>query len=149
MSLTFRTATRDDVPAIVALLTDDILGATRETDDLAPYLAAFDQLQNEGGNQVIIGVQNDEIVATYQLIFISGLSLRAARRAQVESIRVVARLRGQGLGQAMMDNADKRARAAGCSLMQFTTNKTRNRAQAFYERLGFTPSHVGYKRSLD
>jgi len=149
MSLTFRTATRDDVPAIVALLTDDILGATRETDDLAPYLAAFDQLQNEGGNQVIIGVQNDEIVATYQLIFISGLSLRAARRAQVESIRVVARLRGQGLGQAMMDDADKRARAAGCSLMQFTTNKTRNRAQAFYERLGFTPSHVGYKRSLD
>ena len=42
MPVSFRSATRADVPAVLALLTDDILGAQRESSDLAPYLAAFD-----------------------------------------------------------------------------------------------------------
>ena len=43
--LTFRRAGRDDVVAIVAMLAEDALGATRESPgDLAPYLAAFDAI---------------------------------------------------------------------------------------------------------
>jgi len=145
----FRPATRDDVPAIVALLTDDELGAARESDDLAPYLAAFDALEGETGNHLIVGQDaGGRVVASYQISFISGLSLRAARRAQIESVRVVSDLRGTGLGAQMLQDAEIRARAAGCTLMQLTTNATRARAQAFYKRMGFTPSHVGFKRDL-
>ncbi|MEC8040914.1 MAG: GNAT family N-acetyltransferase, partial [Pseudomonadota bacterium] len=42
-----------------------------------------------------------------------------------------------------------RARAAGCGLLQLTTNKARNDAQRFYDRLGYVDSHVGYKKTLD
>ena len=52
----FRPATRADVGAVVALLADDVLGQGRETVDLAPYLAAFDAMQAEGANQLILGV---------------------------------------------------------------------------------------------
>ena len=144
----FREATRDDVPAVIALLVDDHLGATREADDMARYLAAFDTMQAEGANHLIVGEDNGRIIATYQITFIQGLSLKAARRAQIESVRVASDLRGQGLGAAMMADAEARARAAGCTLMQLNTNKTRRRAHAFYERLGFTPSHTGFKRDL-
>ena len=41
MSVTFRPARLEDVPAIVALLADDPLGAARESATLAPYEAAF------------------------------------------------------------------------------------------------------------
>lgn len=144
----FRDATRADVPAVVALLTDDALGATREGDDLASYLAAFDAMQTERGNTLIVGEEDGRIVATYQLTVISGLSLRASRRAQVESVRVATDLRGQGIGAAMFADAEARARAAGCRLMQLTMNATRDDARRFYERLGFTPSHIGFKRDL-
>nr|WP_237685021.1 GNAT family N-acetyltransferase [Szabonella alba] len=155
------------------MLRDDELGMGREAaGDLTPYLAAFEAMQAEGTNHLIVGELRlppaappgtvdpgagmpgpggaaGRIVATYQLTFISGLSLRASRRAQIESVRVTADLRGQGLGAKMMADAEKRARAAGCALIQLTTNAGRGRAHEFYARLGYAPSHIGFKKRLD
>lgn len=50
MSLTIRAATRADVPFVVALLRDDILGQDREVQALDAYYAAFDAMQREGSN---------------------------------------------------------------------------------------------------
>ncbi|MBS8228311.1 GNAT family N-acetyltransferase [Vannielia litorea] len=148
MSVTFREARREDVPAVVAMLADDMLGQGRESDDLAPYYAAFDAMAEEGGNRVIVGERGGKVVATYQLTFISGLSLAAARRAQVESVRVSSALRGQGVGQLMFADAEARARAAGCSLIQLTMNAERVDSRRFYEGLGFVASHLGFKKYL-
>lgn len=148
MTATFRPAKRSEVAAIVALLQDDMLGSAREGSDIETYLAAFDRMATEGGNQLIVGVDSARVVATYQLTFISGLSLRAARRAQIESVRVSSDLRGQGVGHRMIEDAVQRAKAAGCSLVQLTMNKSRTDSARFYGDLGFTPSHIGYKRNL-
>ncbi len=148
MTVRFRDATSADVPAIMALLRDDALGAGREIDDMTIYDTAFQKMKAEAANHLIVGEIEGRVVATYQITFISGLSLRASRRAQVESVRVASDLRGQRIGEALFADAESRARAAGCALIQLTTNATRDRARAFYERLGFTPSHVGYKRDL-
>jgi GNAT superfamily N-acetyltransferase len=146
----WREAEAGDVAAIVALLSDDVLGAARETSDLAPYQTAFARMQQEGANRLIVGEDEaGRIVATYQIVMISGLSLRAARRAQIESVRVEAGLRGQGIGAELMADAEARARAGGCRLMQLTTHSSRADAHRFYDRLGFTPSHIGYKRQID
>ena len=150
MQLRFRHARREDVAAVVALLADDQLGQGREKGDLAIYLAAFDAMQREGNNHLIVGVYADEaVLATYQLTFISGLSLSAARRAQVDSARIAGSLRGQGLGHQMFADVEARARAAGCSLIQLTMNQIRTESRRFYESLGFTASHFGFKRALD
>jgi ribosomal protein S18 acetylase RimI-like enzyme len=148
VTVTFRNAQREDVAAVLALLRDDPLGAVRETAGHADYLEAFDRMQDEGANHLIVGELAGRVIATYQITFISGLSLRAARRAQIESVRVASDMRGQRIGAALFDDAEARARIAGCSLIQLTTNATRDRARGFYERLGFTPSHIGYKRDL-
>ncbi|KRS13128.1 acetyltransferase [Roseovarius atlanticus] len=146
----FREAGEPDVAAVVALLSDDMLGQGREGADLAHYEAAFARMQSEGNNQLIVGEDDaGRIVASYQITFISGLSLRAARRAQVESVRVAGHLRGQGVGEAMFEDAKARARAAGCTLMQLTMNTGRKDANRFYERLGFVASHTGFKMPLD
>ncbi len=146
--VTFRAGCRDEVPAVLALLRDDMLGVAREGDELAPYLAAWDAMQAEAANHLIVGLTGDRVVACYQITFITGLSLHAARRAQIEGVRVHPDLRGQGLGAALIRDAESRARAAGCKLLQFTTNRSRQDAHRFYDRLGFTPSHIGYKKSL-
>ena len=150
MSVTFREARPEDVATILELLRDDDLGAARETDGLETYKIAFERMQQEATNHLIVGEDaNGRMVATYQLTFISGLSHRGTIRAQVESVRVASDLRGQGIGRAMMVDAEIRARKAGCKMLQLTTTKGRNRAADFYDALGFTPSHTGYKRILE
>ena len=143
--LTFRLAGQGDLPAILALLRDDRLGAGRENAPSAAYERAFARLLDEPDNHLILGEIDAMAVATYQLTFITGLSLGATRRAQIESVRVAASMRGAGIGARMFADAETRARAAGCALLQLTTNATRTDARAFYERLGFTPTHIGFK----
>lgn len=145
----FREARREDVAAIVALLRDDALGAAREGDDIAPYLEMFDRVESNDMHVLIVGDIGGEVVACYQISFLDGLSLTAARRAQVEGVRVASDRRGDGLGVAMMADAEARARQSGCRLIQLTTNASRKRAHDFYTRLGYAPSHVGFKRPLD
>lgn len=47
-----------------------------------------------------------------------------------------------------MDWAVEAARAKGCALVQLTSNKKRTDAHRFYERIGFSKSHDGFKRYL-
>ena len=145
----WRAARREDVAAVVAMLADDVLGAARETAGLETYLAAFDAMAAEGNNRLIVGEGPDGIVATYQITIISGLSLSAARRAQIEGVRVRSALRGTGIGRQLVADAEARARAASCSLLQLNANTTRAEARRFYESQGFVASHVGFKRYLD
>ncbi len=148
--ITFRKATEADVPAVLSLLQDDMLGQAREGADLGHYQAAFAAMQSEGNNHLIVGEDDlHRVVATYQITFIRGLSLRAARRAQIESVRVASALRGQGIGADMVEDMIARARAAKCSLMQLTMNNTRTDTHRFYERMGFVASHTGFKLPLD
>ncbi|MDT0682606.1 GNAT family N-acetyltransferase [Roseicyclus sp. F158] len=147
--ITFREAVRDEVPAIVALLRDDHMGKLREGSGMEAYLAAFDAMSKEGTNRQFVGVINGEVVACYQLTVISGLSLSASRRAQIEAVRVATHLRGQGHGARLVADAEARAREAGARLLQFTSNAERKDAHRFYQRLGYAASHTGFKKSLD
>lgn len=144
----FRPARRDEVPAIIAMLADDYLGRDREIGAPDTYLAAFDDIAASPTNHLIVGEIEGRLAACYQMTVIPGLSLSAARRAMIEGVRVHADFRGQGIGAVMLADAETRARKAGCTVLQFTTNKSRTDAHRFYDRLGFTPSHIGYKKTL-
>ena len=150
MQITMRPATPDDVPAIVALYADDILGAARETpDDLAPYEAAFDRLTvTNGVTTVLVAERDGAIVGTMQLTVLPGLSHRGTNRAHLEAVRVAAANRGDGIGTQMIRWAIAEARRRDCGLVELTSNRQRTDAARFYERLGFTPSHTGFKLTL-
>lgn len=144
-----RQATAADVPAIVAMLADDHLGVTRETpDDLGPYLGAFEELCADPRQLLVVADRGGEPVGTLQLSFLPGLSHRGATRAQVEAVRVRGSERGSGLGAQLITWAIDEARRRGCRMVQLTSNASRTDARRFYERLGFTASHVGFKLTL-
>ncbi|MEV5509159.1 GNAT family N-acetyltransferase [Streptomyces orinoci] len=147
--LEFRRATADDIPAIVALLADDPLGAQRESPgDLAPYRAAFTELDRDPNQRLTVAVRDGRVVGTLQLTLIPGLSRRGATRALVEAVRVHPEERGHGLGTELLRWAIDTARAEGCALLQLTSDATRVDAHRFYERLGFQATHLGFKYPL-
>jgi len=149
--LSFRKATRADLPAIVAMLADDPLGAAREefADPLpAVYLEAFAALERDPNQFLAIVEAGGQIVGTLQLSFIPGLSRRGAWRGLIESVRIASSFRGQRIGEQMIRWAIAQCRERGCKLVQLTTDKSRVDAHRFYDRLGFTASRIGYKLDL-
>ena len=144
----FRRATAADVPAIVAMLADDVLGAAREKPGDAAYGAAFAAIEADA-NQFLAVVEIDGRVAgCLQLSFIPGLSHRGMWRGQIESVRIAAEARGGGLGRRMFEWAIGQCRDRGCGIVQLTTDKARGDARRFYESLGFVASHEGMKLKL-
>ncbi|MEU6183422.1 GNAT family N-acetyltransferase [Streptomyces coeruleorubidus] len=147
--LEMRPATADDVPAIVGMLSDDPLGAQRESpDDLTPYMAALERLSADPNQRLVVAVREGRVVGTLQLTVIPGLSRRGATRSIIEGVRVHADERGSGLGTQLIEWAIDESRHQGCQLVQLTSDNTRTDAHRFYERLGFTASHTGFKLSL-
>jgi len=144
----FRDARSEDVPVIVALLADDMLGAEREAAADEAYLAAFEQIQADPRSRLIVAETDGQIAGTLQLSLIPGLSRHGMLRAQIEGVRVAASHRGRGLGRVMIEWAIGQAREHRCGLVQLTSDKRRHDAVRFYESLGFTASHEGFKLAL-
>jgi GNAT superfamily N-acetyltransferase len=148
--LEIRPATRDDVPAIVAMLADDPLGAAREDlGDPQTYDAAYDRVVADPGQHLVVAERGGSIVGTLQLSVIPGLSRRGATRSIIEGVRVARDERGSGIGTELVTWAVEESRRLGCTLVQLTSDASRTDARRFYERLGFAASHVGFKLQLD
>ncbi|MFE3429440.1 GNAT family N-acetyltransferase [Streptomyces sp. NPDC059171] len=147
--LDIRPATPDDLPAVVAMLADDPLGAQRESpDDLAPYQKALQRLADDRNQHVVVAVRRDRVVGTLQLTIVPGLSRRGSTRSIIEGVRIHGDERGSGLGTQLIQWAVDESRRQNCQLVQLTSDATREDAHRFYERLGFTASHVGFKLAL-
>jgi GNAT superfamily N-acetyltransferase len=131
------------------MLADDQLGATRDDPhDLDPYLRAFEQIDADPNQLLVVVTSDDEPVGTLQLTIIPGLARRGALRGQVEAVRIHADHRDSGLGADLMRWAIDESRRRGCALVQLTSDVSRAGAHRFYERLGFAPSHTGFKLKL-
>jgi len=143
-----RRAAAGDVPAIVDLLADDVLGKGREAPGDPCYAEAFAAIDGDP-NQFLAVVEADgETVGCLQLTFIPGLSLKGMWRGQIESVRIAASRRGQGLGHVMIEWAIGECRRRGCGLVQLTMNKSREDTLRFYKSLGFEATHEGFKLTL-
>ena len=151
VELSYRLATEADLAEIVALLSDDPLGAERENFQLplpASYIQAFRLIASDKHQALTVVEFNAEIVATFQLSFIQYLTYQGGIRAQIEAVRVKADLRAKGIGKAIFQHAIQAAKSKGAHVLQLTTDKKRPEAKRFYASLGFVDSHEGMKLHL-
>jgi len=149
--LTFRRAVRADLPSIVELLIDDVIGAQREDGSRplnAKYVAGFEAIERDENQFMAVVEQDGEIVGCLQLTFIPGIARLGMWRGQIEGVRIKSSKRGGGLGHKMFAWAIEQCRARDCELVQLAMDKTRADTLRFYESLGFKASHEGMKLDL-
>jgi GNAT superfamily N-acetyltransferase len=149
--ITIRLAERQDLKGILAVFAHDDLGGHRETNDPAPfhvYEAAFDRLVSDPNTALFVAESANEIVGTFQLQFMHGLIDHGATKAKIESVHVLERLRGQGVGKQMLAYAMAEAKRRGAVKMSLDSNKKRLRAHKFYRDLGFDQSHEAFRITL-
>jgi GNAT superfamily N-acetyltransferase len=151
MPLAFRDATRADIAIILDLSYRGAAapGMVPEPEPDSPnVLAAFDALACDPHHRLIVAEIDGEVVGTMQITFLPGLANNGLWRGQIENVHVRADRRGRGYGGEMVQWAIARCREQGCGIAQLTSNKLRTDAHRFYERLGFTKSHEGFKLPL-
>jgi N-acetylglutamate synthase-like GNAT family acetyltransferase len=110
---TIRRATREDVAEIVRLLADDELGRTRERyEEPLPgvYYDAFEAVDRDPNNELVVVEVEGEVVGTLQLTVIPYLARAGSRRALVEAVRVDSRMRGRRIGERLFAWAIRAAR---------------------------------------
>ena len=149
--LLIREAQAGDLEAIIRLHEEDELGSHGDVwspETRPAYEAAFAAIARSPENSLFVAVDGDEIVGTFQLTFIPNLTGRGALRERGESVKVKSARRSDGIGARMMTFAEDHARAHGAAMLELTSNKTRAAAHRFYERLGFTRSHEGFKKKF-
>ncbi|MEK3785131.1 GNAT family N-acetyltransferase [Paenibacillus sp. FSL K6-1230] len=147
----FRIATVDDLYKIVEMLADDELGRMRERFETPlpdSYVRAFEAIDSDPNNELIVSCLEEEIVGVLQLTFTPYLTHQGSWRATIEGVRTASSVRGEGIGSQLIQWALERAKERGCHMVQLTTDKKRADALRFYERLGFTATHEGLKMKL-
>ena len=146
--LRYRAATATDLPELIAMVFDDVLGATRESQSpeaVRRYEAAFEAISTQVGNQILVAEDSTGVIGMLQLTVLPGLSFQGGARAQIETVRVKAGARGKGVGKQLLRRAIEIAEDAGCVIVQLTTDRQRTDAIRFYENIGFQPTHIGMK----
>jgi len=149
--LSFRPAKISDLITLVKMLSDDQLGIKRENYSLPlddGYITAFEIIDNDPNNELIVAELDNQIIGMLQLTFIPYLTHQGSWRCLIEGVRVHENFRGQGFGTQLFEWAIERAKQQGCKIVQLTSNKQRSTAIKFYQRLGFEASHEGLKLYL-
>ena len=146
-----RPAREDDLGALIALFAADPLGGHEDTTDPVAhprYLAAFQSIAASPDQTLYVAERNGEVVGTFQTMITTSLTGGGAASMIIEAVRTRDDMRGQGIGAQMIEYCIEEAKRRDVRLVQLTSNAARKDAHRFYERLGFKPSHLGFKIAL-
>src|SRR5690625_664648 len=83
----------------------DELGSQRERFEeplLSTYYDAFDAVESQTGNEIILALENEKVIGCLQLTIIPGLARQGMKRAQIEGVRVDRDYRGKKLEKSYL-----------------------------------------------
>ncbi len=151
VEIIIREARLDDLKALIAMFADDDIGGHGDTvseDALPDYERAFETIAASPDQTLFVAELAGEVVGTFQTAITTTLTGRGTSFMIIEAVQTRSDMRGQGIGAQMIEFCIEKARARGLPRVQLISNAKRKDAHRFYERLGFEPSHLGFKMAL-
>jgi N-acetylglutamate synthase-like GNAT family acetyltransferase len=136
-----REASRGDAPAIAALL--DQLGHPLDPSMIAANIDTLTAM----GLAPLVATQDDSVFAVCALSIMHTLHRRAPV-GRVSMMVVDEVRRSGGVGAALVAEAERRLEAAGCYMIEVTSNLSRERAHHFYEQLGYERTSVRFAKTF-
>jgi GNAT superfamily N-acetyltransferase len=144
MTLDIRPATDAEIEPLAALLA--------EMDDEAPappaHAHAARRAMSRQGGTSYLAWQNGRAVGTFTLLVFTTPVHGGAQQAVLDGVVVTRERRGQGIGRAMMQQALRLARDAGCYKLTLSSNIRRDDAHRFYRSLGFAQHGWSFRLDL-
>lgn len=135
-----RDARPADAGAIAALIV--ALGYDVNETDVRKRLAAL----KRGGEPVLVAVR-ERLVGVLSW-HVTPVLHRPRPVGRITMLVVDEKARGGGIGALLVAAAEARLEARGCGLVEVTSNRKRQRAHAFYERLGYERTSYRFGKCL-
>lgn len=104
-------------------------------------------MHRDGFYAVLVAQKGDEVLGEATLRFEDQLH-HCEKIAEIMEFSVTERHRSCGIGSAIFEEACKLAKSRGCTRMEVSSNRVRERAHRFYERLGMVNSHFKFCKPL-
>jgi GNAT superfamily N-acetyltransferase len=123
-------------------------GDTSDPEAYPEYARAFAGIAASPNQTLYVAERDADVVGTFQTMITTSLNARGSSAMIIEAVQTRSDMRGQGIGARMIEFAIAEAKGRGVRLVQLTSNAVRKDAHRFYERLGFKPSHLGFKMAL-
>ena len=140
--VTVRRAVVSDLPAVVALFKlpneGNRLDLEGDKDPLDPVYVEALAAMNDDNALYVADLPGAGVVGVFQLTFVRHVGYQGGLVAQIENVVVDRAHRSRGVGATMMRFGVDLARSRKAFRVQLTSNKTRTRAHAFYDKLGYT-----------
>lgn len=146
--LVIRPITSADLASVVDVLIGGSLHPEVESrEHLDDYWLAVEEVRRLHG-EVFVAEENGDVVGVCQVIVFRNIGNRGQRVAEIENVHVRSDRRSHGIGEKLIAACESLARSMGCHRVQLTSNVERIDAHRFYDRLGYTASHKGFKKAL-
>jgi GNAT superfamily N-acetyltransferase len=144
--LTFRVATRQDLPAILDLYARALDGKALAVADAERL---FERILRYPDYQLYLAEHNGRLAGTFALLIMDNLGECGTPSGIVEDVVVEPEVQRHGVGKAMMEQAMEICRQKGCYKMMLSSNLRRTGAHAFYESLGFEKHGYSFRIDLE
>jgi GNAT superfamily N-acetyltransferase len=136
-----RPARAQDAMQLSSLLTE--LGYPAPPETIAERLSGLIR----ANETVLVAARGDDIIGMAS-VHVTPVLHRPTPVGRVTALVVTQSARGRGVGRALVSAAEQLLRERGCELLEVTSNMRRTDAHAFYERLGYEPTSVRFKKAL-
>jgi GNAT superfamily N-acetyltransferase len=146
-----REARKDDLGALIAMFAADDVGGHGDTvaaDAFPAYQRAFETIAASPDQTLYVAELAGEVVGTFQIAITTTLAGRGTSFMVIEAVQTRGDMRGKGIGAQMIEFCIAEAKARHLPRVQLISNAKRKDAHRFYQRLGFEPSHLGFKMAL-
>jgi GNAT superfamily N-acetyltransferase len=143
VTIDVRKATPDDLDAIVMLL-GELHEPSRAIADADSWKAMLAQT----GRTILLAQRDGHPAGTADLWIAPTLLNGASPRAFVNYVVVLTSARRSGVGRALMEDAHRRAAAAGCDDVLLMSGDHRPDAHRFYAALGYERCAVGLRKTV-
>lgn len=138
-----REAEPGDLGAITGLL--DQLGYPSDEEAVAGRL---ERVMADTASWVCVALDGERVVGV-AAVHVMPILERDDPIARVTAMAVEASARRGGVGTALLDALEERARAEGCDKIDLTTRREREEAAAFYRSRGFVDTSLRFVKDLD
>jgi GNAT superfamily N-acetyltransferase len=147
-TLDIRPATVTDLIGVLSLYAQPEIddGKVLPIKDAEAIFARFDRYPCY---TLYVAIKDGRVVGSFAMLIMDNLGHLGAPSAIVEDVVVDPALHGEGIGQQMMHFAAERARKKGCYKLMLSSNAKRERAHAFYEKLGFERHGYSFRLRFD
>lgn len=143
MNITIRKATSDDLESIYILICE------LEEQHLDGELFEITFLKNINDPDIhyLVAVLNNRIVGFLSL-HVQHILHHSKPTCELQELNIKSELRGSGIGALLMKEVERIANELNLEEIELTTKIHRDRAQAFYRKLGYAHTHNKFVKKL-